>query len=100
MTLLEIQQKIVPLLKQADIEYAGVFGSMARGEAGSGSDVDILVKFQKAPTFSAYLKLDESLRETLNCDIDLVTEGALNKFLRPYIEQDLKLIYGQRPHIS
>ncbi len=100
MTLLEIQKKITPLLEQAGVEYAGVFGSTARGESRPDSDVDILIKFQGPATFSAYIDLDEGIRKILNCDIDLVTEGALNKFLRPLIEQDLKLIYGQRSHIS
>jgi len=83
------------------VEYAGVFGSVASGEAGPKSDVDILVKFHGPATFRAYLKLDEDLRKSLgNVDIDLVTEGAVNKFLRPYIERDIKFIYGQRLNLS
>ena len=96
MTFEEVQGKIRPILEQAGVQYAGVFGSVARGEAGPNSDVDILVKFKDPPTFSAYLHLDESLRHLLGRDVDLVTEGAVNKFLRPYIERDLKLVYGQR----
>jgi len=92
----EVQEKIRPILEQAGVQYAGVFGSVARGDAGPNSDVDILVKFNGPPTFSAYLHLDESLRRRLGRDVDLITEGAVNKFLRPYIERDLKLVYGQR----
>lgn len=99
MTLEEIKEKIVPVLKENPVEYLGVFGSVARGEATEKSDVDVLVKFQGSPTFAAYLKLDESLRQSLGRDIDLVTEGAVNKFLRPQIERDLKLIYGKRPNL-
>ena len=96
MTWEEVQEKIRPILEQSGVQYAGVFGSVARGDAGPDSDVDILVKFKDPPTFSAYLHLDESLRSRLGRDVDLITEGAVNKFLRPYIEQDLKLVYGQR----
>ncbi|OGE82357.1 MAG: hypothetical protein A3B10_02670 [Candidatus Doudnabacteria bacterium RIFCSPLOWO2_01_FULL_44_21] len=96
MTIEEVKEKIVPVLKQSGVEYAGIFGSVARGDASASSDVDILVKFQSSPTFAGYLKLDENLRRVLNHDIDLVTVGAVNKFLRPQIERDLKLIYGQR----
>ena len=96
MQLQEIQQKITPLLQRSNIEYAGDFGSVARGEATGNSDIDILVKFRNQPTFSAYLKLDNDLRKELGQDIDLLTEGSVNKFLRPQIEQDLKIIYGSR----
>lgn len=99
MTLEEVKKKIVPILEQSGIEYAGVFGSVARGEAHNDSDVDILVKFKAPATFNSYLRLDDELKQTLNRDVDLVTEGAVNKFLRPLIEHDLKLIYGQRPNL-
>lgn len=96
MDIQEIAQKTSPILQEHGIKYAGIFGSTARGEAGPDSDVDILVKFNDSPTFAAYLKLDESLRNALGREIDLITEGGINKFLRPYIERDLKVIYGQR----
>lgn len=98
MTIDDIRKKITPILQASGVEYAAVFGSVARGEAGPGSDVDVLVKFIH-PTFVAYLKLDGKLRQALKRDVDLVTEGAVNKFLRPAIEQDLKVIYGQRPNL-
>jgi len=92
----EVKRIITPILKKFRVQYAGVFGSVARGEAGPNSDVDILVKFIDGPTFAAYLDLDESLRKQLGRDVDLITEGAVNKFIRPQIDRDLKLVYGQR----
>ena len=99
MTLEEIREKINLVLRENPVEYIGVFGSVARGEAAADSDIDVLVKFSGRPTFAAYLKLDESLRRKLGRKVDLVTEGAVNKFLRPRIERDLKMIYGKRPHL-
>lgn len=96
MTLDIIQQKVRPILEKYGVEYAGVFGSVARGDAKETSDIDILVKFKGPATFQAYLELDENLRHVLGRDIDLLTEGGVNKFIRPAIEKDLKLIYGQR----
>lgn len=96
MTIDDIQQKIRPILEKCDVEYAGIFGSVARGDAKESSDIDILVKFRGAATFGAYLTLDENLRNVLGKDIDLLTEGGVNKFIKPAIERDLKLIYGQR----
>ena len=92
----DAKQKMIPVLEKFHVQYAGVFGSVARGEAGPNSDVDILVKFIGRPTFAAYLNLDESLRTELGREIDLVTEGAVNKFIKPGIDRDFKLVYGQR----
>ena len=39
----EIKKKAVPILKRYGVARAGVFGSVARGDAGAGSDVDRVV---------------------------------------------------------
>jgi len=92
----KIKSKVKKLLIKHNATRAGIFGSYVRGEQKKNSDVDILVKFKVQPTFASYLQLDDRLKQALNLDIDLVTVGGVNKFLRPYIERDLKLIYGQR----
>lgn len=99
-TLEKIKEVAVPILRANGVEFAGVFGSVARGEDLPDSDVDILVKFSGSPTFAAYLRLDDSLKQSLDRKVDLVTVGAVNKFLRPRIETDLKILYGQRPNLS
>lgn len=96
----KIKEKVTPILKANGVEFAGVFGSLARGEQTENSDVDFLVKFSGRPTFAGYLRLDEDLRKSLQKDIDLITTGAVNKFMLPEIERDLKVIYGQRPNLS
>ncbi|MEK7617550.1 MAG: nucleotidyltransferase domain-containing protein [Patescibacteria group bacterium] len=96
----KIKEIAVPILKQNGVEFAGVFGSVARGESRVGSDVDILVKFASRPTFAGYLRLDDALRASLGREIDLVTVGGVNKFLLPEIEKDLMVLYGQRPNLS
>ena len=99
MSIAEIKEKITPLLNKYDVAYAGVFGSFARGEENAHSDVDIVIKFKGPATFDNYLKLDNAIRSTLGKDVDLLTENSINRFLRPHIEQDLKIIYGQRPNL-
>lgn len=39
----QIQQQILPILKQAGVLKSSIFGSVARGAADEKSDVDILV---------------------------------------------------------
>jgi predicted nucleotidyltransferase len=52
-----------------------VFGSVARGEAGPDSDIDILVKFKPDAHIGlfAFAKLQRYLQEILGRDVDLAT---------------------------
>ncbi len=69
-----------------------VFGSVARGTAGSESDVDILVDFRNPPTFSSFMDLKFLLEDTLGRQVDLVTRSALRPSMRPEIEAEAKRV--------
>ncbi len=76
-----------------EIERFGVtslrlFGSVARGEASEDSDVDLLVSFREAPSFSGYMKLRIFLEDLLGAKVDLVTESGLRERVRPFVEKD------------
>lgn len=86
---------ILTLLRahRQEIESLGIrslrlFGSTARGEATSGSDIDFLVDFSAAPTFSDYMKLRIFLEDLLGKKVDLVTETGLRPRIRPFVEKD------------
>ena len=59
-----------------------IFGSVARGEATPDSDIDLLIEKGPAttPWFPAGLVLE--LEESLGRRVDVVTEKALNPYLR------------------
>lgn len=71
------------------IRKLGVFGSAARDDMRSDSDVDILVAFEDPPTFDRYMDLKAYLERLLGTNVDLVTEEALKPRMRPIIEKDL-----------
>lgn len=76
-----------------DLDHFGVeslrlFGSVARGEASPGSDVDLLVSFRKTPTFSGYMRLRIFLEDLLGRKVDLITESGLRDRVRPSVERD------------
>ena len=62
-----------------------IFGSVVRGQAGPDSDIDFLI--DAGPTtsswFPAGLILD--LQEILGRRVEVVTEKALNPFIRDYV---------------
>ena len=56
----------------------GVFGSCARGEESSGSDVDVFVEFDPAQrTFRNFNALYELLERIFGRTVDLVTDASL-----------------------
>lgn len=78
-----------PLLqRQFGLRSLALFGSTARGTADDGSDVDVLVSFDEPTTSQQYFGTQFYLEDLLNCPVDLVTEKALRKELRPFIERD------------
>lgn len=59
-----------------------LFGSMARDEAVQGSDVDLLVEFDKPVGLFAFLELQGHLEALLGCAVDLGTPQSLKPRLR------------------
>ena len=72
----------------------GIFGSTARGEDTENSDIDILYQLKNAVGLLAMVRIKDSLEEKLHKKVDLVSERYVNPQLKPYIMNDLKVIYG------
>jgi predicted nucleotidyltransferase len=56
-----------------------IFGSLARGEAGPDSDVDVLVDFEPGRSLLDLIGLQQDLSDVLGCNVDVVSEGALER---------------------
>jgi predicted nucleotidyltransferase len=76
------------LQHQFGVRSLALFGSTARGTAGEGSDVDVLVSFSGPASSEQYFGAQFYLEDLLKCPVDLVTDKALRKELRPYVERD------------
>jgi Predicted nucleotidyltransferases len=70
------------------VRRLAVFGSVARGDATSGSDVDILVEFLHPPGFDRYMQLKFYLEALLRCRVDLVMDSALKPWARETVLQE------------
>ncbi len=76
------------LQRQFGVDSLSLFGSTARGDARDDSDVDILVSFVAPPTAKQYFGALFYLEDLFQCRVDLVTEKALRKELRAYVDRD------------
>jgi hypothetical protein len=66
-----------------------LFGSYARDEARPESDVDLLVEFERTPTFLSYMELIEFLEQLFGTRVDIATPNKLKPRARPYVEREL-----------
>ena len=86
MILDEVKEKAVPILRKAGMKRAGVFGSVARGDATERSDIDFLYEVGKRPFGLFDLSdLRDELQAALGRDVDLVSY----KYIHPLLREDI-----------
>ena len=87
---IQILHEALPGIRQRfGVQDLAIFGSVARDEAGPGSDIDVLVTFDGRTRFRAFMGLQFELEAILGTRVDLVTPKAMKPALRPHIERDL-----------
>ena len=80
------------LAERFGVVELAIFGSMARGDAGPDSDVDILVSFDGRADPDRYFGVQFYIEDLLGRPVDLVTQKALRPELRPYVEAEAVLV--------
>lgn len=68
---------ILALARQHKATRVRVFGSVARGEDSSGSDIDLLVRFEPDADVFDMADLVSALESLTGLDVDVVSEGGL-----------------------
>jgi len=76
------------LQKQYRVSRIGVFGSVARSQAGPGSDIDIVVEMTEPDLFSL-VHLKDALEQRLGSRVDIVHyREHMNPFLKEHIRKE------------
>jgi len=77
----KVRAAVAAACAQLPVRSVAVFGSLARGESLSGSDVDLLVDFLPGTRFGLLEMgaLKEDLEESLGCSVDLISRKAVEK---------------------
>jgi hypothetical protein len=88
-TLDELRTKVASTMSRRGVVRAGVFGSLARGEATEDSDIDFLVEYEKGRTLLDLSGLRLDLIELLGRDVDVATPESLHPKLRDRIMGEL-----------
>jgi uncharacterized protein len=64
------------------VDKVRVFGSAARGEAGPGSDLDLLVAFGPGRGFRDLMDFCEEVEAAVGRQVDVVVEDGLSPYIR------------------
>jgi predicted nucleotidyltransferase len=65
-----------------------VFGSVARGEEGPDSDLDLLVEMRPESSLLDLISLWQDLEDLLGHKVDVITEGGISPYLREHIHAE------------
>jgi len=89
---------VAALCRSFEVERLDLFGSVARGETRSASDIDLMVRFRPPHDkgyADRYLGLAEALEKLFGRPVDLVTDRSVrNPILRRAIANDRQTLYA------
>ena len=82
------------LCRRFGIARLDVFGSVARGEDGPGSDVDLLYELAQGRSLGWEIEdLSQDLADLFGCPTDLVSRKALHPLIRDQVLADVEPLY-------
>lgn len=85
MTILDIKNKIIPILRKYGVIKASLFGSIVRGENTDKSDIDLLVELPETASLLELASLKMDLEELLEKKVDVLTYDSLHPLLKDKI---------------
>lgn len=89
-------KKIEDFCVTNSVSFLGVFGSYARGEANTSSDLDLLIEYTDKKNMFDHVRLQREFSALTNKQVDLVTKRSLSPYIKDYVLEDLKVLYEQK----
>lgn len=80
-------------INKLGIAKVGLFGSFSRGDQNQGSDIDLLIEFEKnKKNFKNYMGFVRLAENLFGRDVEVVTSESLSSYLAPYIKKEVKYV--------
>lgn len=79
------RQEILRIADEHGATEVRIFGSVARGESGMSSDVDVLVKLRPGRDLLDIVAIKQDLEDLLDRKVDVVTEASISPYIRDRI---------------
>lgn len=75
------------------VRSLAIFGSVARNEGTSESDIDILIDFEPGKGLFVFIEIKNYLEKLFDGEVDLVTKNALHPALKEQILREAKYVF-------
>lgn len=92
MTIEGHRDEILQIAARHGARNVRVFGSVARGEDRTDSDVDLLVEMADDRSLLDLVGLEQDLEELLGRNVDVLTDAAIHPALRPRITAEARAL--------
>jgi len=76
------REDILRIAAQYGAQSVRIFGSVARGEARSDSDLDLLVEMAPDRSLLDIIAIQQDLEDMLGCKVQVLTEAAVSPYFR------------------
>lgn len=87
-------ERITELCRRHHIRRLAILGSALRDDFTPGSDVDVLVEFERGTRVGlAFFAIQEELSKMLGHKVDLSTVGFLSKYFRDEVLAEARNLY-------
>ena len=86
------REEILRIAKEHGAYNIRIFGSVARGDDNSKSDIDLLVEMEPNRSLIDHIALWQDLEDLLGRKVDVVNEKALHWYIRDRILKEAKPI--------
>lgn len=95
-TIIQLLEQNKEMLKKYKVKKIGLFGSYARGQQNTYSDIDLLVEFDLNQfqqnfkgLYDAFIELSQHLENLFGVKVDLIPNDSISPYIKPYVEKDI-----------
>ena len=85
-------KELGPELRARGVAHLDLFGSVARGEAADGSDIDLLVELSRPLGFE-FFRIEALLSDALGVPVELSTRAGMRPRVLEQAERDLVRVF-------
>lgn len=83
------KDKILKIASENGLSNIRIFGSTARGEDHSDSDIDLLVQIEDGRTLFDLIRFKQKVEELVGRKIDVVSDQGINEMIKETIMNEV-----------